>query len=137
MLSHLSTSGSIEHIGHLYSRDRACLAVEVNSRAVALSKLGVGGGSVVAIARGNGADLFADLFAVWTLSASTACLDNSLTGVEPHIRAFAEPAVPLIGGNAAAVEAGISINRLCRLKIAPHCQSLLSPSDAFLSFVES
>jgi len=81
MRPHLPASRSIEDIWHPLSWDSTHLAVAVSERAVALSQLGIGCCCVVAIADASSAYFLADPFAVWTLGATAACLDNSLTPV--------------------------------------------------------
>ena len=48
-------------------------------RAVALSQIGIGQGSVIATLHAGSVHFFADLFAAWTVGATVACLDSSLT----------------------------------------------------------
>jgi acyl-CoA synthetase (AMP-forming)/AMP-acid ligase II/thioesterase domain-containing protein len=59
--------------------DPAVLAAQVERRAVALSQIGIGRGSVVATLHGGSIHFFADLFAAWTVGATVACLDSNLT----------------------------------------------------------
>lgn len=74
--------GGILDLGLGLRWDAATLASEVASRAGALSRRGIGRGSLIAIAHDGSARFFADLLAVWTLGATAACLDGGLTQSE-------------------------------------------------------
>ena len=90
----LKQFGSIEDCSLSVRWDAAALAVQVERRAAALSKLGIGRRSVVATLHGGGVHFFADLFAAWTLGATVACLDSSLTEDEVNrLIAFTKAAV--------------------------------------------
>jgi oxalate---CoA ligase len=71
--------GSIEDCSLTVRWDAAALAAQVERRAAALSQIGIGRGSVIAILQSGGVHFFADLFAAWTVGATVACLDSSLT----------------------------------------------------------
>src|SRR5258705_1218502 len=89
--------GGIEDIGLGVRWDARALAGEVERRAAALSRMPIGRGSIIAIAHGGSAHFFADLLAVWTVGATSACLDDSLTGPELYtVLAFAKPAALLV-----------------------------------------
>jgi len=91
--------GGIEDVGLGLRWDAATLASEVTRRAAALHAMGIGRGSVVAIAHGASAHFFADLLATWQLRATAACLDRSLTQPELEtIIGFSRPAVLLVNG---------------------------------------
>jgi oxalate---CoA ligase len=74
--------GGILDLGHGLRWDAATLDREVGRRAAALSRESIGRGSLVAIAHDGSARFFADLLAIWTVGATAACLDRSLTPPE-------------------------------------------------------
>src|ERR1700682_5427035 len=99
MLALLSKCGGIEDVGLGLSWDSATLADEVSWRAAVLAQMGVGRGSVVAIAHGGTARFFADLFATWSVGAAAACLDATLKPSELRtVVAFSRSAVLLVDG---------------------------------------
>lgn len=66
-------------------------------RAGSLRKAGVGPRHCVGIVHGGSANFFADLFAVWHLGATAACLDPALTRPEvQNLIRFLHPSVVLI-----------------------------------------
>lgn len=72
----------------------ADLETETHSRAERLSALGVGAGAKVAIAQDGTVSFFCDLLATWSLGASAACLDPSLTPGELRtVLDFLRPAI--------------------------------------------
>src|SRR5690349_13808607 len=92
-------SGGIEDATLDLSWGASALADEVGRRAAVLSEMGIGQGSVVAIAHGGTARFFADLFATWSVGATAACLDSSLTPTElRNVVVFAKAAVVLVDG---------------------------------------
>jgi oxalate---CoA ligase len=89
--------GGIVDVALGLSWGAAKLSDEVNRRASALSRMGIGRGSVVAIGHGGTARFFADLFATWNVGAAAACLDATLTPSELRtVVAFAKSAVLLV-----------------------------------------
>ena len=78
----LSTCGGIRDLILDLEWDRTTLLNEVARRAAVLAARSVGPGSIVAITHGGTARFFADLFAVWSIGATAACLDNTLTANE-------------------------------------------------------
>jgi acyl-coenzyme A synthetase/AMP-(fatty) acid ligase len=63
--------------------------------------MGIGLGSIAAVAHGGSARLFADLLAVRKVRAAAACLDSTLTEMELQaVMDFPRPAVILIDGAA-------------------------------------
>jgi len=82
MFLDLARCGSIEDVELGIRWDRTALAREVDRRAVALAKMGIRRGAIVAIAHGGSANFFADLFAIWSVHATAACLDSALTELE-------------------------------------------------------
>ena len=78
--------------------DSAALRREIERRAAALARMGVGRGAVVAIAHGGTARFFADLIATWLVGAAAACLDPSahkFPSATPSF-GFLRPAVLLV-----------------------------------------
>jgi oxalate---CoA ligase len=89
--------GCIQDIGLGLHWDQKAFAREVDRRAIVLSQLRLGRGSIIAIAHTGTARFFADLFAVWRVGATAACLDPSLTGTEQRtVLDFAKPAALLV-----------------------------------------
>ena len=116
-LQSLLRCGSIEDIGLALRWDPAVLVDEVTRRATILSQMGIGRGSKVAIAHSGSARFFADLFAVWTVGATAACLDGTLTSTELEIvSGFMEPAAVLVDRSAPSGELSLPILELatCR-----------------------
>jgi acyl-coenzyme A synthetase/AMP-(fatty) acid ligase/thioesterase domain-containing protein/acyl carrier protein len=117
MVDAFSNFGTIEDIELGQRWDRERLRHEVHRRAGVLSNLGIGSGSVIAIAHGGSALFFADLLASWSIGATVVCLDSSLTpketrnviefsksaivllGRETALQSFPVPAVDLAGGD--------------------------------------
>jgi len=96
MLVTLGALGCIEDVALDIRWDPATFAVEVTRRAAVLSQLEVQRGSLVAIMHARGAHVLADLFAVWQLGATAACLDSTLTEEEfGRILTMAKPAALL------------------------------------------
>ncbi len=75
------------------------MSPDPSRRAAALSRMGIGRGSVVAIGHGGSARFFADLFATWSVGAAAACLDATLTRGELRtVVDFAKSSVLLVDG---------------------------------------
>lgn len=99
ILAPLTTYGGIEDVGLGLSWDAATLGDEVHRRMATLSQMGIARGSVVAIGHGGTSRFFADLFAVWNVGATAACLDPSLTpGELRNVVEFSKSAVLLVDG---------------------------------------
>jgi oxalate---CoA ligase len=95
----LADCGGIEDVGLGLRWDRRRLAEEIARRAALLTSMGIGLGSIVAIAHGGSARFFADLLAVWNVQAAAACLDSTLTEMELQaVMDFLRPAAVLIDG---------------------------------------
>src|SRR5262245_6190237 len=89
--------GSVEDVEFGVRWDAAALHDEVLRRAAVLSRRGIARGSLVAIMHGGSARFLADLFAVWQVGATAACLDPTLTASERKVLVrFMEPAVLLL-----------------------------------------
>ena len=99
----LASLGNIHDLGTGKSAGGASLSGLVAGRAALLLAKGVGRGTVVAIGHGGSLDFFLDLFAVWSLGGTAACIDASLTaGERANISAFARPVVALVSSDAEA-----------------------------------
>ena len=110
MLALLSKCGGINDVGLGLSWDSATLADEVSRRAVKLAQMGIGRGSIVAIAHSGTARFFADLFATWSVGAAAACLNSSLTSSElKNVIEFAGSAALLIDAGAPTSIENLSI----------------------------
>ncbi len=97
----LPTLGHIHDLAAGKSLGGPELARAVAGRAAVLQARGVRRGSVVAIGHGGSLNFFLDLFAVWTLGGTAACIDASLTlGERTNISAFAKPVLALISTEA-------------------------------------
>jgi acyl-CoA synthetase (AMP-forming)/AMP-acid ligase II/pimeloyl-ACP methyl ester carboxylesterase len=108
-----SEYGSIHDIGLDVRWDSAAFARQVNRRAALLSKTGVGRGSIVGILHNGTAHFFADLFAVWKVGATAACLDSLLTDAELEvITDFARPTLLLAGRGTRAIKLSTPIVEL-------------------------
>jgi acyl-CoA synthetase (AMP-forming)/AMP-acid ligase II len=93
--------------------DSTKLVREIERRAAVLSQMGIGRGSMVAIAHGGSARFFADLLATWRLGAAAACLDTALTDVEfMTVVQFAGPAVLLVDGAKVPDHSSVPVLRL-------------------------
>ena len=89
--------GCIEDIALGLHWSPADFAFEVMNRATALAAANVKSGSTVVIAHSGSARFFADLFAVWTLGCTAACIDPALTTKEIEtLIGFVEPSAVLV-----------------------------------------
>jgi acyl-CoA synthetase (AMP-forming)/AMP-acid ligase II/thioesterase domain-containing protein/acyl carrier protein len=101
MFANLNKLGSIEDLGLGLRWDRETLAQEAARRALILSRMGIGRGSLVVIAHSGTALFFADLLAVWTVGAVAACVDGEMTDRELEtVINFAAPAAVLMHNRA-------------------------------------
>ena len=106
MFAPLMKCGQIEDSTLGLNWNRTTLVREVERRAAVLSQMGIGRGSTVTIAHNNSARFFADLFATWSVGATAACLDPTLTpGELRNVVHFTKSPVLL-------VDAGITIDNL-------------------------
>ena len=62
--------------------DKETLRYETRLRSALLQNLEIGPGDVVGVFHGNSLEFFADLFAVWQVGATAACLNENLTAPE-------------------------------------------------------
>jgi acyl-CoA synthetase (AMP-forming)/AMP-acid ligase II/thioesterase domain-containing protein len=97
MFFDFSRFGSIRDIGLGLHWDQETFTREVEHRVIALSQLRLGRGSIIAVAHTGTACFFADLFSIWRVGATAACLDPSLTDAELRtVLDFAKPAALLV-----------------------------------------
>ena len=102
MLFQFSNFGGIEDIARGQRWSATDFASEVTTRASTLTAAGVEPGSMVIIAHSGSARFFADLFAVWTLGCTAACVDAALTTKEIEtLIGFVKPAAVLVDGDIA------------------------------------
>ena len=135
MLAILSNCGGIKDVGLGLSWDPTTLVGEVDRRAAVLAQMGIGRGSVVAIAHSGTARFFADLFATWSVGAAAACLDSALTSNElQNVVNFANSAVLLVDGGKKADDLSVPVIELdsMRPKAAPSVTPALNPDDPAL-----
>src|SRR5579872_541821 len=119
MFSDLERCGCIEDVGLGVSWEAGKLAGEVARRASILAQLGVGTGSIVAVSHSGSAFFFADLFAVWSVGATAACLDGSLTDSElQSVLSFINPAALLVNRPKAASVSAVPVLELAD-RLAP------------------
>jgi long-subunit acyl-CoA synthetase (AMP-forming) len=123
MFDYFTQLGGIEDVRLGLRWDRTTFANEINRRASFLSQMGTGRKSVIAIAHSNSAHFFADLFAVWTVGATAACLDNTLSDAELQtVVRFAKASALLVDGVAATKNLSIPILELASPDISHnHC----------------
>jgi oxalate---CoA ligase len=110
MFPDLKNCGSIDDVGLGLRWDTDTLAREVARRAGVLAQCGIGPGSIVAISHTGSALFFADLFAVWTVGAAAACLDNALTEPElQNVLGFIKPAALLVNRSNISNALGVTV----------------------------
>jgi oxalate---CoA ligase len=117
MLFDFERFGRIRDIGLALDWDQEAFEREVARRAVVLSQLRPGRGSIIAVAHAGTAHFLADLFAIWRVGATAACLDASLTGAELRtVVDFAKPAALLVDGASPAGTLSIPVLQLATLR---------------------
>jgi acyl-CoA synthetase (AMP-forming)/AMP-acid ligase II len=108
-----SDFGGIDDIGLGLRWSNAQFAAEVADRAARLAGAGIAPGSMLLIAHSGTAHFFADLFAVWQLGGTAACVGDSLTAAELGVVAdFVRPAAILADQTMPALRFGGPIMRL-------------------------
>jgi acyl-CoA synthetase (AMP-forming)/AMP-acid ligase II/thioesterase domain-containing protein len=131
MLGFLSECGAIKDIGLNLRWDAATLSAEVHRRATVLVDRGIGRGSVVAILHSGTARFFADLFATWSVGATAACLDSSLTpGEIQNVVDFSSTAILLTDGGAPAHNFSIPVLELDGMSSSSHTDA--SSASAYI-----
>jgi acyl-CoA synthetase (AMP-forming)/AMP-acid ligase II/thioesterase domain-containing protein/acyl carrier protein len=104
MFARLSKCGGIKDLELGLNWDSQVLAEEVARRAAALALRSIGRGSVVAITHGGTARFFADLLATWSVGATAACLDTTLTQGELRtVVDFADANILLVDGEMSTI----------------------------------
>jgi acyl-CoA synthetase (AMP-forming)/AMP-acid ligase II len=94
-------------------------ASEVLSRATALAGCDIKPRSTVVVARSGSAPFFADLFAVWTLGCTAACIDPTLTkGEIETLVEFVQPSA-LLGEVPIPARSGVRVLELDRVTASP------------------
>lgn len=119
-----SEFGSIEDIGLGLRWSPTDLASEVADRVAALTAAKIKPGSTVVIAHSGSARFFADLFAVWSLGCTAACIDPALTKNEVEtLVGFVEPSAILVDEAALGATVAVPVLRLAQSPAAamPPC----------------
>src|SRR5690349_3364531 len=100
VLFQFASFGSITDVTLGLRWDPADFASEVLKHASTLAASGISPGSTVAVVHSGSARFFADLFAVWTLGCTAACIDPMLTPNEIEtLCEFVKPSALLVDGN--------------------------------------
>jgi acyl-CoA synthetase (AMP-forming)/AMP-acid ligase II len=111
-------------------------AAQVVSRANALAASDIKPGSTAIVARSGSAPFFADLFAVWSLGCSAACIDPTLTKSEIEtLVEFVQPAAVLVGDVPIAAQINVPVLELDRVAGSTTASapiSATSPNDPAL-----
>ncbi len=103
MLFQFAEFGCLEDVALGLRWRPADFAAQVRNRANALAASDVKPRSTVIVARSGSAPFFADLFAVWTLGGTAACIDPALTKNEIEtLVEFVQPSALLVGDVAIA-----------------------------------
>jgi acyl-CoA synthetase (AMP-forming)/AMP-acid ligase II len=134
MFPPLAQFGNIDDLGLAERWDLPKLVREIERRTAVLGRMGIGRGSMVAIAHGGSARFFADLLATWRLGAAAACLDSALTDAEfMTVVQFAGPAVLLVDRAKVPHHSSIPVLRLNdAVSDAPVAASEPNPDDPAL-----
>ena len=110
-----SEFGGIEDVGlglHWSPKD---FASKVSSRAAALTAAGIKPGSTIVIAHSGSARFLADLFAVWNLGCTAACIDAALTEAEVgRLIDFVEPSAVLVDEARSSAQVDVPVLQLAR-----------------------
>lgn len=98
MLFQLAEFGCILDVKFGLRWDPTDFAAEVHNRTTTLSAADIRPGSILIVAHSGTARFLADLFAVWTLGCTAACIDSALTRNEIKIVVeFVQPSAILVG----------------------------------------
>jgi acyl-CoA synthetase (AMP-forming)/AMP-acid ligase II len=123
-----SDFGSIEDATLGLRWDREDFESEVLTRAATLAAAGIKPGSTVVLAHSGSARFFADLFAVWALGCTAACIDPALTQAETErVVEFVGPSAVLVGD--APAKARFSVPVLDLTRAAP-TKNAFTPVDS-------
>jgi acyl-CoA synthetase (AMP-forming)/AMP-acid ligase II len=105
-------------------------AAQVLSRANALAAAHIKLGSTVIVARSGSAPFFADLFAVWAMSCSAACIDPTLTSGEiENFVEFVQPSGILVGDVPLTARVNVPMLELDRVATSTTTSVPVSTSD--------
>ena len=131
MLFQFSEFGSIEDVGLGLRWSPADFASEVTNRAAALTAAKIASGSTVIVAHSGTARFFADLFAVWALGCTAACIDAALTKNEIEtLIDFVEPSAILVDEVTLGAQFDVPVLQLARAPFSttpiPHSTSDLN-----------
>jgi acyl-CoA synthetase (AMP-forming)/AMP-acid ligase II len=111
-------------------------AAQVLNRSNALAASDIKPGSTVIVARSGSAPFFADLFAVWALGCTAACIDPALTKNEIEtLVEFVEPSALLVADVAIAARINVPVLELDQIAgstTAPSPISASNPTDPAL-----
>lgn len=115
VLFEFASFGSITDVTLGLRWDPADFASEVLKHASTLAASGINPGSTVAVVHSGSARFFADLFAVWTLGCTAACIDPMLTPNEIEtLCEFVKPSALLVDGNHTSIRTGAPILEVAR-----------------------
>lgn len=136
MLFQFAEFGCIEDAALGLRWTQADFASQVHARAAALGASGIERGSTVIVARSGRAPFFADLFAVWTLGCTAACIDPTLTKSEIEtLVEFVRPSAVLAGDVPIAARIDVPVLELDHVATSTTPSAPISagdPSDAAL-----
>ena len=135
MLFQFAEFGCIEDVTLGLRWSPAQFASQVLSRATALAASDIKPRSTVIVARSGRAAFFADLFAVWTLGCTAACIDPTLTkGEIETLVEFVQPSALLVGDVPTAAQINVPMLELDSVAASPTTvpASAGDPSDAAL-----
>jgi acyl-CoA synthetase (AMP-forming)/AMP-acid ligase II len=127
--------GCIEDVALGLRWSPAEFAAQALSRANALAASDIKPGSIVVVARSGSAPFFADLFAVWTLGRTAACIDPTLTqGEIETLVEFVQPSAFLVGDVRIAAQINVPILELDHVAASPTTVPAFAgdPNDAAL-----
>jgi len=116
VLFQFSDFGSIEDIALGLRWSPAQFASEVANRVAALTAANIKPGTTVVIAHSGSARFFADLFSVWALGCTAACIDPALTANETEtLIKFVEPSAVLVDGVSSGARIDVPVLQLAHV----------------------
>lgn len=116
MLFQFTDFGCLEDVARGLRWTPVELAAQVLARANALAAANVKPRSTVIVARSGSAPFFADLFAVWSLGCTAACIDPTLTkGEIDTLVEFVQPSAVLVGDVPIAAQINVPMLELDHL----------------------
>jgi acyl-CoA synthetase (AMP-forming)/AMP-acid ligase II len=130
VLFEFSEFGCIEDVALGLRWNPAEFASQVHMRAGALAASDIKPGSTVIVARSGRAPFFADLFAVWTLGCTAACIDPTLTKSEIEtLVEFVRPSAVLVGDVPMAARIDVPMLELDRVATSTTPTASVSAGD--------